>query len=116
MPLQLAHNCVWQSLHDNHISFQIESDSGHLVKDQFVERLQSAISLWFGRDMRLTVEQVMQSLNTPSKLAEAQAARNMAAAHDSIKLDPIVQQLIEKVDGAVDESSIRPIGQSMGER
>ena len=112
MPLQLASHCTWVGLNKNQVILQIEASSEHLHTDRFVERLQSALSQWFGREMKIAFEQVTQSLNTPAKLAEAQAARDMAAAHDSIKLDPIVQQLIKQVDGAVDEASIRPLGQS----
>ena len=111
MPLQLANHCTWVGLNKNQLTLQIEASSEHLHTDRFVERLQIALSDWFGQEMRIAFEQVTQSLNTPAKLAEEQAARDMAAAHDSIKLDPIVRQLIDQVDGAVDEASIRPLGQ-----
>jgi len=69
---------------------------------------------WFGRPVSVSIEQIDGELNTPTRIAEQQSADDMAAAHDSIKFDPIVKQLIEKVDGAVDEASIKPVGGSVG--
>ncbi|MFK7996957.1 MAG: DNA polymerase III subunit gamma/tau [Granulosicoccus sp.] len=109
MPLQLANNCIWAGITDNRVLLHLEDSAEHLNTERFVERLRSALTTWFGRDIEVNIDQVEQSLETPAKIAQKQADDDMAAAHDSIKLDPIVRQLIEQVDGAVDEASIRPL-------
>lgn len=115
MPLQLANNCTWSGMNSDRVQLQLEESAEHLNTERFVERLRNALSEWFGRDMRLTIDQVAQSLETPAKISQKQAEDDMAAAHDSIKLDPIVRQLIEQVDGAVDEASIRPLNRPPSE-
>ena len=114
MPLQLARNCAWVGITGDAITLQIEQSSEHLLTDRFSERVQTALSAWFGRPVSVSIEQIDGELNTPTRIAEQQSADDMAAAHDSIKFDPIVKQLIEKVDGAVDEASIKPVGGSVG--
>ena len=109
MPLQLANNCTWSGVHNDRIQLNLEKSAEHLATDRFIERLRSAVSDWFGRDMQLDIDQVTQSLQTPAKITQKQADDDMEAAHNSIKDDPIVLQLIERVDGAIDEASIRPI-------
>lgn len=110
MPLQLANNCTFARIDAGRVHLQLEESSAHLMENQlFVERLQNSLGQWFGHDVTVSIELVGQTLETPAKLAAQQTADELAAAHDSIKLDPIVRQLIDKVDAAVDESSIRPL-------
>lgn len=115
MPLQLANNCTWSGMNTNRVQLQLEESAEHLNTERFVERLRHALSAWFGREMQLSIDQVTQALHTPAKITQKQAEDDMAAAHDSIKLDPIVRQLIEQVDGAVDEASIRPLNRPSSE-
>ena len=109
MPLQLANNCTLAAIDGDLVQLQLAKASEHLHKPQFEDRLLTALSAWFGRAMKVRVEVVDSTQETPAKLAEKHAAEQLAAAHDSIRLDPIVKQLIERVDAAVDESSIRPM-------
>lgn len=112
MPLQLADNCELLELDASKVRLKLERASEHLHTPRFVERLQTALSAWAGRTINLHIDLVDDSLVTPAKLTEQKQADELAAAHASIRQDPIVQQLIERVDGAVDESSVRPIGNS----
>ncbi|MFK7857853.1 MAG: DNA polymerase III subunit gamma/tau [Granulosicoccus sp.] len=112
MPLQLANNCTWLGMQGDCVQLQLEESAEHLHTTRFVERLRSALTDWFAREIQLNIAQVKQSLHTPAKIAQKQAEDDMAAAHDSIKLDPLVRQLIDQVDGSVDETSIRPLNRS----
>jgi hypothetical protein len=64
-----------------------------------------------GKDVRLEIALVEEKLQTPARIDEDYAAKEMAAARVSIGEDPVVRQLIDRVDAAVDESSIQPIGE-----
>jgi len=112
MPLELANNTAWLGLQGDTVSLALEAASEHLNTARFVERLTAAMSDWFGHPIKLSLESVEQTLQTPARLAEQQRLQLLAAAQDAIKLDPMVKQLIERVDGAVDESSIQPLGGS----
>ena len=114
MPLQLASHCMWVGCDELAVRLKLEESAEHLMTERFSQRLQTGLSDWFGKPMKLHIEIVDAVLDTPSRIAEQQAADDLAAAHHSIKLDPIVRQLIDQVDGAVDESSIKPIDGSTG--
>ncbi len=109
MPLQLASNCSLLEVSEQMVRLKLERSSEHLNSQRFVDRVQAALSQWLGRDINLSLDIVDEQLSTPASLSEQKLAEDIAAAHESIKEDPIVQQLIDKVDGSVDESSVRPI-------
>ncbi len=108
MPRQLASNCVLAALDADHFQLRLEAASEHLNTPRFTERVQAALEQWLGRPARVTVELSTAQLLTPSRLDEKQREDDMAAARMSIDQDPVVRQLIDRVDGAVDEASIAP--------
>lgn len=112
MPRQLASNCVLATLDADHFQLRLEAASEHLNTPRFTERVQAALEQWLGRPARVTVELSTAQLLTPSRLDEKQREDDMAAARMSIDQDPVVRQLIDRVDGAVDEASIAPQGDS----
>lgn len=112
MPLQLASHCELIEVSAQTVTLRMQQNSEHLNTPRFVERVQAALSSWLGRDIKLKMELVELSLTTPASLSEQKKADDLAAAHASINDDPIVKQLIDRVDGAVDESSVRPVGNS----
>ncbi len=109
MPRQLASNTQWVSCDSSHVQLKLESSSEHLNTARFAERVQDALSTWFGRDIRLSIDMVDGDLDTPARIDEQHKADNLAAARASIGQDPVVKQLIDQVDAAVDESSIQPL-------
>jgi DNA polymerase-3 subunit gamma/tau len=110
MPRQLADNCELVSMDSDQVALRLEADSEHLNKPRFCERLQNALSQWLGKSVHVKIELVQGILHTPSRIEEKLRLDEMAAARVSIDQDPVVRQLIERVDGAVDETSIAPIG------
>lgn len=109
MPRQLASNSELVSLDATRLNLRLESSSEHLNTARFADRLQAAVSTWLGRDVQLHIDMVDAPLVTPTRIDEQEQADAMAAARDSIGSDPLVRQLIDKVDAAVDEASISPI-------
>jgi DNA polymerase-3 subunit gamma/tau len=109
MPKQLAGNCELASVAGDQVALRLESASEHLNTPRFAERVQSALSQWLGRPVRLSIELVDATLNTPARIDEQLRSDEMAAARASIDDDPVVRQLIDRVDGAVDENSIVPL-------
>jgi len=112
MPRQLASNSVLQSIEPGHLKLLLESSSEHLNTARFSERVQSAFSSWKGEETKLSIELVDSELETPARLDELHRNNQMAAAKESIDKDPVVQQLIDRVDASVDEASIQPLGQT----
>ncbi len=111
MPRQLASHTQWVSLTNNHLRLQLESSSEHLNTARFSERVNAALNDWMGQDIRLEISLVDGDLSTPARVDSQIKADEMTAAHLSINEDPVVKQLIDRVDAAVDPSSIQPLGE-----
>ena len=109
MPRQLADNCELVVVEADLVRLQLETAAEHLNSEHALNRVQSAISTWLGRQVRLTIDTVEGSLQTPYLIDEKARAKRLADAQESIAQDPIVQSLVERVDGAVDHGSIRPL-------
>ena len=115
MPLQLANHCVWLDMKPGQINLSIETAHGHLCEERFSSRLAQALGAWLGENVKLVINTVSDTLMTPAVITKNKADDELAAAHESINLDPIVQQLVERVDGSVDQASIRPVSQAPDE-
>jgi DNA polymerase-3 subunit gamma/tau len=111
MPRQLASNCELVSVEAERVLLHLESASEHLHSARFIERVESALCSWLGRKVRLDVQLVDAVLDTPARIEERVRAEDMAAARQSIDQDPLVRQLIDRVDGSVDEASIAPLNE-----
>lgn len=111
MPRQLASQTELVAFTPDRIQLRLESSSEHLNTQRFSERVNAALNTWMGKDVRLEIALVEEKLQTPARIDEDYAAKEMAAARVSIGEDPVVRQLIDRVDAAVDESSIQPIGE-----
>jgi len=110
MPKQLANHMELASFDGVKLHLKLEADSEHLNTSRFASRLNNAFNDWIGKDIRLSVELVEAELVTPARLAAQIQADEMAAARRSIDQDPVVRQLIDRVDASVDQASIQPVG------
>lgn len=110
MPRQLACHCELIARESDLFTLSLEATSDHLNTPRFSERLQAALAQWLGQPVRLAISLADGQLTTPARLEEQNRAQEMAAARQSIDQDPLVRQLIDRVDGSVDETSIAPLG------
>jgi len=111
MPRQLASHTQWMSLDNNRLQLQLEASSEHLNTPRFAERVNAALNAWMGQELKVEITLVDGELNTPARIDEKIKVDEMNAAHVSINEDPVVKQLIDRVDAAVDPASIQPIGE-----
>jgi DNA polymerase-3 subunit gamma/tau len=111
MPRQLASQTELVAFANNRVQLRLGSSSEHLNTQRFFERVNAALNDWLGQEVRLDIALIDGKLRTPANIDEEYAENEMAAARLSIGEDPVVRQLIDRVDAAVDESSIKPIGE-----
>jgi DNA polymerase-3 subunit gamma/tau len=111
MPRQLASQTELVGFSNNRIQLRLQSTSEHLNTQRFFERVNAALNDWMGQEVRVDIALVDEKLRTPANIDEEYVATEMAAARLSIGEDPVVRQLIDRVDASVDESSIQPIGE-----
>lgn len=120
MPRQLANHCVLQSVNEKSVQLALEPEHEHLNSGRFAERLKTALAGALGRDIELTINTTGQAneddtknpLATPARINEQREQDALEAAQSAIRQDPVVKSLLEKVDGVVDESSVKPLGSS----
>ena len=109
MPRQLANNCLLESITDSSMTLQLEENAEHLNTARFASRLESAVNDWSGQSRKLAIQITATKLEaTPARLDEAAQAAELEAARDSIDRDPLVQSLVQQVDGQIDAASIEP--------
>ena len=111
MPRQLASHTQWMSFDNNRLQLQLEASSEHLNTPRFAERVNAALNAWMGQELKIEITLVDGELNTPARIDEKIKVDEMNAARVSINEDPVVKQLIDRVDAAVDPASIQPIGE-----
>ena len=109
MPRQLANNCLLVSASDSLLTLQLEETAEHLNTSRFAARLETAVNDWSGTSRKLDIQMTAAKLDaTPARLDEAAQAAELEAARESIDQDPLVQSLVQQVDGQVDAASIEP--------
>ena len=109
MPRQLANNCLLVSASDSLLTLQLEETAEHLNTSRFAARLETAVNDWSGTSRKLDIQMTAATLEaTPARLDEAAQAAELEAARESIDQDPLVQSLVQQVDGQVDAASIEP--------
>ncbi|MFK8077981.1 MAG: DNA polymerase III subunit gamma/tau [Granulosicoccus sp.] len=111
MPRQLASHTQLISWDNNRLQLQLEASSEHLNTPRFAERVNAALTAWMGQELKVDISLMNGELNTPARIDEKIEADEMNAARVSINEDPVVKQLIDRVDAAVDPASIQPIGE-----
>lgn len=109
MPRQLAAQCVFNTREGNRLNLQMEQAQEHLNTKQFCARLQTALSVYTGTDVTITIETVSAELNTPAKLEQQKKDDALSAARAAIDDDPMVKQLLSSIDGVVDANSVQPV-------
>ena len=109
MPRQLAQHCSLKSFEGDVITLGIESAHEHLNSQRFASRLSARISQAVGRDISLVIDSSDEALDTPARQDQQQKQEALDEARSAIQGDPIVKTLLEKVDGVVDEDSVKPL-------
>ena len=112
MPRQLASQCVFHTRENTRINLQIEEQQSHLNTAQFRARLQTALSETTRSDVSIEIVSVSEELNTPARIAQHKKDQALIAARAAIDEDPMVKQLLDSVDGVVDEKSVQPMDES----
>lgn len=106
---QLAANCVFQQREGDLIQLVLDARHRQLLTSGARERLREALSGHFDCEIRLTIELGEPELETPAQAQDRIGNERQQAAVASIKQDPNVQQLQERLQATVHEESIRPI-------
>jgi len=106
---ELAQHCELRRLGESDCLLRLPPTHGHLQMKPSPDRLQQALSDYFGRPILLRFELADVEAETPAASAgrERQARQDKAMA--AIEQDSFVRDVIEVFDASLIDSSIKPI-------
>ena len=108
LALQLANNCVLDSVDDKVCRLLIDS-SFQLVSSNTEDKLRDALQKYYGRPLKLEITpQDSQQMTPALEMQKAREDRQQAAV-DAINADPNVQALKEQFDARILPGTIEPI-------
>ncbi|WP_323750804.1 DNA polymerase III subunit gamma/tau [Marinobacter sp.] len=87
----------------------LEEGHARLLNERHEEKILAALRLRFGDTTQLKVQEGEPGLHTPAAFEERQRVARQKSAVESIRKDPLVQNIVERFEGRVVEESIRPI-------
>jgi DNA polymerase-3 subunit gamma/tau len=105
---QLALNCSLNRHDENIIELALEEEHAHLLNQDRKNRLQQALQTYFGTQARLDIKLGKVEKETPAIKQKRESKEQQQAAIESITQDKNVQALVDKFNGEVNESTIRP--------
>ncbi|MDB5813485.1 MAG: dnaX [Rhodocyclales bacterium] len=107
---ELAQNCSLVDIGDGGVKLRLAPTHKHLLAMPGTQaKLQEALAGHFGVTLRLNVEVGEPGTQTPAQRnAEAQRQRHSDAVA-ALESDPFVQEMIERFDATLVETSVRPL-------
>ncbi|SNR85673.1 DNA polymerase-3 subunit gamma/tau [Methylobacillus rhizosphaerae] len=104
----LAQNCELNSFDEHSIMLSVPPSQKHLLGMGYEEKLQSAVTQYFGRKINMTFS-LGGSGNTPAQMMSQEKAMLQAQAENAIQNDGFVQALIKDFGAHIIPSSIKPL-------
>ncbi len=107
MVRELAQHCEWGGLTNGVVALRLGEAQKHLLAQQ--ARLQTELSRHFDQPLKLRIEIGEIDGETPAQRNAAARKQRHAEAVASLAQDPFVQEMIERFDATLQESSVRPL-------
>ena len=109
MAAELAANTGFIELKENRLDLSISSEHEELDRPGSHKQFESQLKNLIGPDLIIQIETQEHKIETLAQKRQRLIDEAQRAAEASIAADPLVQTLLEKVDGEVDKASIQPI-------
>jgi DNA polymerase-3 subunit gamma/tau len=109
MARELAHHCELVLLEAGQIALRLAPLHRHLQMKPAQDKLQQALSDYFGRPLLLRIEVAETETATPAATAQKAREERQDKAVAAIEQDGFVRDVIEMFDAQLVESSIKPI-------
>jgi DNA polymerase-3 subunit gamma/tau len=105
----LAQHCELRHIEENECLLRLAPEHAHLQMKPAPDKLQQALRDYFVRPLVLRFELAQQDADTPAVTADREKRARQESAIASIEQDNFVRDVIDSFDGALIESSIKPI-------
>ncbi|MBS1160677.1 MAG: polymerase subunit gamma/tau [Proteobacteria bacterium] len=105
----LAQHCELRQLNEADCLLRLSPAHGHLQMKPAPDKLQQALSEYFGRPLLVRFELAQNEVDTPAETAGRERRERQDRAIASIEEDSFVRDVIETFDASLVETSIKPI-------
>ncbi len=105
---ELAGHCALKSHTANKVELSLVPSQEHLLNPTQKERLEQAIKIRFGNDVKLSIVVEDPANETPAEANARLQREKQLAAEQSVKSDPNVQSLMDTFNATLDPDSIQP--------
>jgi DNA polymerase-3 subunit gamma/tau len=105
----IAGNCCLVAVEGDHWSLHLDPAQGALFNSTQQQRVNDALSQFYGRKLTLTIELCKPEQETPAQAAARQRIERQSQAVAAIHADPLVQKMLQQFAASVRADSIEPI-------
>ena len=109
MARELAQNCELRSVDEIRVVLCLSPTHRHLQMKPAQDKLQQALSEYFGRPLQLRIDLEEAAGETPAAVAQRRRQERQDQAVVSVEQDEFVREAIDLFDATVIESSIKPL-------
>jgi len=109
MAQQLAKHCVLDSVSDSQVDLRLAQEHKHLQTKMATDNLQTALSDYFGRPIKLSIVLGKIAVATPAKIEHQTQQIRQNLASDSIAQDAFVRDAQSVLDASLTPESIKPV-------
>ncbi|WP_348944718.1 DNA polymerase III subunit gamma/tau [Chitinibacter sp. FCG-7] len=105
----LAQNAELLGYSDIHFDLQVAEEHRAVATRDYQDKLRSALSEYFGRDITVNVNIGTIAGETPAIMLVRENAARQEVAVAAIQNDPFIQTLVRDMGGSIDAASIKPL-------
>lgn len=106
---ELAGHCVLKEHTNDKVSLVLTPSQEHLLKTTQKDRLQEAIRIRFGKDVKLMIMVEDPEVETPAERKTREAKESHDQVVKSFAEDPDVKSILDTFDATLDKDSIQPL-------
>ena len=105
----LARSLTLEKVEAERLCFHYNAEQEMLLNDNQRERIAAALRQRFGAALTVEFQEAAQTRETPFQYAARRLRERKAEALQSLRQDPLVQQLVERFGARIDEESVTPL-------
>ncbi|MEW6445919.1 MAG: DNA polymerase III subunit gamma/tau [Pseudomonadota bacterium] len=109
MALQLAENCEWVEQDGSRVSLRCPPSHASLRSSLTEESIRKALAVQLNLDVRLSFVEGAPTRATPAQVRQRHVEARQEEALESMRNDPLVRALEERVDARLLQDSVRPL-------
>jgi DNA polymerase-3 subunit gamma/tau len=104
-----AGNCELVGRQGNQLHFLLDEHNSSLYDEHHQQRLADVLTEYYGEPVTVMIQLGPIQTETPAQIAARKLSERYDQAVESVKADPIVQQLVEHFGATLDEGTVEPI-------